>query len=192
MATKIQDMPPPGGYQKIDFKRIPARKYVSLGRVKEFFLIFFEISTVQRLSNDCRICGHNHRRLLPLLPKLREHGSWNCRDEIRSTCFVSLGEFTCENLMRIQLIYGFSSTLNAIANFWSKPDETVKRRPVSWRMFPDGKLELGTASPSSRPCQTTLCWIRIGKISALTQIIKLTPTEPTSICGTKCLYFFVL
>lgn len=29
MAAKTQDMPPPGGYQKIDFKRIPARKYFS-------------------------------------------------------------------------------------------------------------------------------------------------------------------
>lgn len=29
MASKTQDMPPPGGYTKIDFKRIPARKYFS-------------------------------------------------------------------------------------------------------------------------------------------------------------------
>lgn len=29
MATKTQDMPPKGGYQKIEFKRIPARKYFS-------------------------------------------------------------------------------------------------------------------------------------------------------------------
>ncbi|CRL00761.1 CLUMA_CG014016, isoform A [Clunio marinus] len=27
MAARTQDMPPPGGYQKIEFKRIPARKY---------------------------------------------------------------------------------------------------------------------------------------------------------------------
>lgn len=29
MAAKTQDMPPPGGYQKIEFKRIPARVYFS-------------------------------------------------------------------------------------------------------------------------------------------------------------------
>jgi NADH dehydrogenase (ubiquinone) 1 alpha subcomplex subunit 13 len=27
MAAPIQDMPPPGGYEKIPFKRIAARKY---------------------------------------------------------------------------------------------------------------------------------------------------------------------
>lgn len=29
MATKVQDMPPAGGYQKIPFARIPAKTYFS-------------------------------------------------------------------------------------------------------------------------------------------------------------------
>jgi NADH dehydrogenase (ubiquinone) 1 alpha subcomplex subunit 13 len=41
MAARTQDMPPPGGYAKIDYKRIPARKYFSgyqmiLGYLGEF------------------------------------------------------------------------------------------------------------------------------------------------------------
>lgn len=46
MAAKTQDMPPPGGYQKIEFKRIPARVYFSgyqmiLGYIGKLFLLFF-------------------------------------------------------------------------------------------------------------------------------------------------------
>lgn len=51
MATRTQDLPPPGGYQKIEFKRIPARKYFSgyqmiLGYLGKSTDILYYISSI--------------------------------------------------------------------------------------------------------------------------------------------------
>lgn len=70
MVVKTQDLPPPGGYQKIDFKRIPARKYFSgyqwiLGYIGKICFLL-NIAVIQK-NLSIILCRDDGRSIISLL-----------------------------------------------------------------------------------------------------------------------------
>lgn len=90
MATKTQDMPPKGGYQKIEFKRIPARKYFSGYQMILGYIGKKIIPEYPLIIYCCKIFFRHHcRRQLPLRSKLLSSGARYHRNEIWPIRFVS-------------------------------------------------------------------------------------------------------
>lgn len=76
MATRTQDLPPPGGYDKIPFKRIAARKYFSGYQMFLGYIGKFSFSTIiERVNKISAIFRFDCRCWLPLLSQLRGSGA---------------------------------------------------------------------------------------------------------------------
>lgn len=199
MASKPQDLPPPGGYAKIPYKRIAAKGektfYNFLHNKCKILVLLILIWLVSRFQSTSVDCSCSLDILVSWLKAVR----WTQMK--LNAIFLLLQQwppvhstFTIwttnkwrrwrSRIVRVRWLCCQCWWPNEIVNSSSSSHAIVTRRRDLWRMCPDGRLALSMVNQSSRLCLRMNSGGQIGEFAAMRLSWRSFWLNSTAISGT--------